>query len=109
MYADRITPSMESAIDETNRRRAKQVAYNQANGIDPQPLRKKIADITDMLAREHESTQALLENWQHQDPKNRKTPIPGLSRIAAAESGQHAADLADLPSRELPQPIQELA
>ena len=57
MYADRITPSMASAVDETNRRRAKQVAYNEAHGVDPQPLRKKIADITEMLAREDETTQ----------------------------------------------------
>jgi len=59
MYADSITDSMRGAIDETNRRRAKQVAYNLANGIDPQPLRKKIADITDMLAREDADTAAL--------------------------------------------------
>ena len=52
MYADTVTQSMSKAIDETNRRRAKQIAYNQANGIDPQPLRKRIADITEMLARE---------------------------------------------------------
>ncbi|WP_343908156.1 excinuclease ABC subunit UvrB [Nocardioides aquiterrae] len=108
MYADKITPSMESAIDETNRRRAKQVAYNEANGIDPQPLRKKIADITDMLAREDESTQELLETWQHQDPKNRKAPVPALSRAAGGESGQHSKDLAGLPSAELAQLIQEL-
>src|SRR5215510_1131577 len=48
MYADTVTDSMQWAIDETNRRRAKQVEYNVANGVDPQPLRKKIADITDM-------------------------------------------------------------
>ena len=60
MYADKITPSMEKAIDETNRRRDKQVAYNTAHGVDPQPLRKKIADITEMLAREDENTQELL-------------------------------------------------
>ncbi|MFC2625360.1 MAG: excinuclease ABC subunit UvrB, partial [Propionibacterium acidifaciens] len=52
MYADEITPSMESAINETNRRRAIQLAWNTEHGIDPQPLRKRIADITDMLARE---------------------------------------------------------
>ena len=60
MYADTITPSMQRAIDETTRRREKQVAYNTARGIDPQPLRKKIADITDLIAREDADTQALL-------------------------------------------------
>ena len=60
MYADKITPSMAKAIDETNRRRAKQIAYNAAHGIDPQPLRKKIADITDLLAREDADTETLL-------------------------------------------------
>jgi excinuclease ABC subunit B len=60
MYADTITPSMRRAIDETSRRRAKQVAYNTERGLDPQPLRKKIADITDMLAREDADTEQLL-------------------------------------------------
>ncbi|ALE05911.1 excinuclease ABC subunit B [Arthrobacter sp. ERGS1:01] len=62
MYADRITASMQFAIDETNRRREIQVAYNTERGIDPQPLRKKIADITDQLAREDADTAALLED-----------------------------------------------
>jgi excinuclease ABC subunit B len=105
MYADKITPSMERAIDETNRRREKQVAYNTAHGIDPTPLRKKIADITEMLAREAGDTQDLLQTWQHQDPKARKAPVPALS---ANTAGKHAPDLAGMPSAELAQLIQEL-
>src|SRR3569623_1087117 len=61
MYADSVTDSMRYAIDETERRRAKQVAYNEANGIDPQPLRKKIADILDQVYREADDTDATVE------------------------------------------------
>jgi len=60
MYADTITPAMAEAIEETERRRTKQLAYNAEHGIDPQPLRKKIADVTDMLAREDVDTADLL-------------------------------------------------
>ena len=60
MYADTITPAMAEAIEETERRRTKQLAYNTEYGIDPQPLRKKIADVTDMLAREDVDTADLL-------------------------------------------------
>src|SRR5215204_677972 len=60
MYADVLTDSMKSAIDETTRRRDRQIEYNRANGIDPQPLRKRIADITEVLAREEADTAALL-------------------------------------------------
>jgi len=59
MYADKMTDSMTEAIDETERRRAKQVAYNAARGIDPQPLRKKIADILDQVYREADDTEAV--------------------------------------------------
>ncbi len=102
MYADKITPSMASAIDETNRRRAKQVAYNEANGVDPQPLRKKIADITEMLAREDETTQELLQTWADAGVKGRaggvkgrRAPVPTLGEGALS---QHAGELAGLPS-----------
>lgn len=61
MYADRITDSMANAIEETTRRRDIQIAYNKKHGVDPQPLRKRIADITDSLAKEDADTRALLE------------------------------------------------
>ena len=78
MYADRITDSMARAIDETNRRREKQVAYNVANGVDPQPLRKKIADITDSILREEEDTAELLEK-----AKNKKSGNKGITPLKA--------------------------
>jgi excinuclease ABC subunit B len=61
MYADKMTDSMKQAIDETDRRRAKQVAYNEAHGVDPQPLRKKIADILDQVYSEADDTEATIE------------------------------------------------
>ncbi len=109
MYADKITPSMEKAIDETNRRRAKQVAYNTAHGVDPQPLRKKIADITEMLAREDENTQELLATWQGtgaRGDRSKKAPVPGLSKLH--EDRQRMPDLAGLPSSDLAELVQQL-
>ena len=79
MYADKITPSMRKAIDETNRRRAIQVAFNATHGVDPQPLRKKIADITDLLAREDADTAALMQD----SASSRKN-----SRIAGAPESE---------------------
>ncbi len=113
MYADKITPSMAAAIDETNRRRKKQEDYNTLHGLDPTPLRKKIADITEMLAREDESTQALLQTWAGTEAKGRaggvkaKTgqPVPALRQ---SDAGKHAADLAGMPSSDLAQLIQDL-
>ena len=60
MYADNMTAAMTKAIDETNRRRAKQVAYNLERGVDPQPLRKKISDITDLIAQESDDTDDIM-------------------------------------------------
>jgi excinuclease ABC subunit B len=90
MYADKVTPSMQRAIDETDRRRAKQVAYNTERGLDPQPLRKRIADILDTLAREDADTNKLLGGSGRQQSRG-KAPVPGLSsraRAAAAGAGQ---------------------
>ena len=84
MYADNITAAMAQAIDETNRRRAKQVAYNTERGIDPQPLRKKIADITDMITKEAEDTEELAAGIK----RGKSHPISaGLeAQIASAHS-----------------------
>jgi excinuclease ABC subunit B len=92
MYADRITPSMEKAIDETNRRREKQIAYNEANGIDPQPLRKKIVDILDMIAREDADTAELMSGGKGRQ----KAPVPTAGRKLADAKDLPAADLTDL-------------
>ena len=86
MYADSITPNMREAIDETNRRRAKQMAYNEERGIDPQPLRKKIADVTDMLAREDIDTAELLEGgYRREKPA---TDGAADARTSAAAEGE---------------------
>ncbi|MGH3453395.1 MAG: helicase-related protein, partial [Nocardioidaceae bacterium] len=106
MYADDVTPSMESAIDETNRRRAKQEAYNRDHGVDPQPLRKRIGDITDMLAREDADTEALIGSGRAQS--RGKAPVPNLGSKSGAKAGQHAADLAGLPSQDLADLVRQL-
>jgi excinuclease ABC subunit B len=87
MYADQITPSMQRAIDETDRRRAKQIAYNTEHGIDPTPLRKRIADILDQLVREDADTEKLIGGSGRQQSRG-KTPVPGLSsRVRASAAG----------------------
>ncbi|WP_354505902.1 excinuclease ABC subunit UvrB [Oerskovia enterophila] len=98
MYADKITPAMAQAIEETTRRREKQVAYNLEHGVDPTPLRKKIADVTDMLAREDIDTQELLAGGYRQ-PSKGKAPVPGGAKGGAATNrlaGVAAGELADL-------------
>jgi excinuclease ABC subunit B len=91
MYADNITKSMALAIDETNRRRAKQVAYNLERGVDPQPLRKKIADITDLINRESEDTSDLLESEKGS----------GKGKVAALSVGLNAKGVVSLPRKDL--------
>jgi excinuclease ABC subunit B len=86
MYADNITDSMMRAIDETNRRREKQVAYNKEHGVDPKPLRKRIADITEMLVRESEDTTELLASSR----KRSSAPV-----------GLHTKSLVQRPQEEL--------
>ena len=96
MYADSMTDSMNEAISETMRRREIQIAYNKEHGIDPQPLRKKISDVTDMLAREQVDTQTLLEGgYRKEKSKRERSDATGGGR--AVTSGQRAeAELAEL-------------
>lgn len=94
MYADRLTASMERAIEETDRRREKQVEYNELHGIDPTPLRKRIADITDVLAREDADTTQLLTGRD----ARKKSPTPNLRREGLAANGANDIEsiIADL-------------
>jgi excinuclease ABC subunit B len=106
MYADTVTASMAHAIDETNRRRAKQVAYNVERGLDPQPLRKTIADILDSIVREDVATQALIGGSGRQISRG-KAPVPGLSSRGAG-AGAHSRELAGMPREELAELIAQL-
>jgi excinuclease ABC subunit B len=106
MYADEVTPAMAQAIEETDRRREKQIAFNRAAGIDPAPLRKKIADVTDMLVREDVDTAMLFETGyrgkgpdrkhdQDGRPPRRGAPGSAMGEGAAAELAALIQDLSD--------------
>ncbi|MBS2962660.1 excinuclease ABC subunit UvrB [Actinocrinis puniceicyclus] len=108
MYADKITPGMAKAIDETNRRRAKQIAYNKERGVDPVPLRKRIADITDSLAREDADTRELLggaaQRGAHLNSRGR-SPVPGVG----SKGGVSSLDFVGKPAEELEALIEDLS
>lgn len=105
MYADDITDAMHKAIDETNRRRDIQIAYNKEHGIDPKPLIKKISDVNDMLAKEDVDTQTLLGTGYRNEGKagNSHLGVPATSKEESdrrheeiLKAGLPAQDLADL-------------
>lgn len=100
MYADKITDSMDKAISETNRRRELQIAYNTEHGIDPQPLRKKISDMSEMLAKEDADTTQLLDSAAKSGSAKTKkrdnlpqTELASLIEELTAQMHEAAADL----------------
>jgi excinuclease ABC subunit B len=101
MYADKMTPSMIDAIEETNRRREKQVAHNLANGLEPTPLRKKIHDILDDIYRDAEDTESALVGGGGRQMSRGKAPVPetrsrGKASTTPSRVGMARADLAQL-------------
>jgi excinuclease ABC subunit B len=103
MYADKITRSMALAIEETARRREKQIAYNLERGVDPQPLRKKIVDILDGIYQAAEDTEASTEllGGSGRQQSRGKSPVPGLSSRAKGGAKAGSIDVQGLPRNEL--------
>ena len=97
MYGDNLTDSMRKAIDETTRRREKQVAYNKELGVDPQPLQKKIIDITDQIEREELDTAELIaELGKTKGRKATAVPLRSNRGIAAMAQDEILAVVLDL-------------
>src|SRR5947209_15912997 len=111
MYADRVTDSMRRAIDETNRRRAKQVAHNTERGVDPQPLRKKINDILERVYAEASDTSDIAAvrvggSGRNASRGKRAAGEPGRTRSSAGVL--EARDASSMPRAELADLIQQL-
>ena len=110
MYADDITDSMRAAIDETERRREIQIAYNTEHGIDPKPLRKKIADVTDMLAREEVDTAELLEGGYRRERTTCDIRADEMASFAGQEgSTRTREELAQMAESDLEELIRQLS
>jgi len=109
MYADKMTDSMKEAIDETDRRRAKQIAYNEERGIDPQPLRKKIADILDQVYREADDTENVDIGGSGRNSSRGRRAQGEAGRAGGASAGvRDGRDAASMPRAELADLIKEL-
>ena len=110
MYADDITDSMRAAIEETERRREIQIAYNTEHGIDPKPLRKKIADVTDMLAREEVDTAELLEGGYRRERTASDIRADEMASFAGQEgSTRTREELAQMAESDLEELIRQLS
>ena len=109
MYADNITDSMRAAIDETERRREIQLAYNHEHGIDPKPLRKKIADVTDMLAREEVDTAQLLEGGYRRERPATDIRADAMASEAIEDVSRSREELANMAQNDLEDLIAQLS
>ena len=109
MYADNITDSMRAAIDETERRREIQLAYNREHGIDPKPLRKKIADVTDMLAREEVDTAQLLEGGYRRERPATDIRADAMASEAIEDVSRSREELANMAQNDLEDLIAQLS
>lgn len=111
MYADEITDAMETAINETNRRREKQIAYNEEHGIDPKPLIKKISDVTDMLAKEDVDTETLLSGGYRDEKRAGSDKRVALTSLDEKDLQKRHDDIvnAGLPAQDLADLIRQMS